>query len=62
MVNRNATFRQMLNELDGWLAQLDSATLPNLTNQTAEDVIAKAKRVMGDCYREPAVNLFDYGD
>jgi len=62
MVNRNATFRQMLNELDGWLAQLDSATLPNLTNQTAENVIAKAKRVMGDNYQAPAVNLFDYGD
>jgi len=30
--------------------------------QPTEDVIAKAKRVMGDCYREPAVNLFDYGD
>ena len=33
MVKRNSTFRQMLNDLDGVLAQLDSGTKPDLTNQ-----------------------------
>ena len=46
------------------LPTLPEPTAPNTAtaSQPTEDVIAKAKRVMGDNYQAPAVNLFDYGD